>query len=227
MSSHSRVQDLAKYLILRACRRLPYDIRNERYREWTAELPAILDDPGIRFPGRRVARALLYAADHYRGARKLPQTSSPNTTIQANGGLVAFTGRADFPTVRALIADRAKQAGVPASSAIDLVISVSEIIANTLMYTSSGGLVRVWQAEDEILCQIDDTGYITDPSAWRERLAPEGCHGLWLVRQICDQVDIWTSKAGTTVRLHMRLPGAGGVGADAVPSQQGSEGRPQ
>jgi hypothetical protein len=56
-----------EYLIGRSCRRLPSQIRDERYREWTAELPAILHDPGTRFAVRRAARMLGYAADTIRG----------------------------------------------------------------------------------------------------------------------------------------------------------------
>jgi anti-sigma regulatory factor (Ser/Thr protein kinase) len=225
LSSHSLAQDFAEYLILRACCHLRYDIRNERYREWTAELPAIFHDPAIRFPGRRIASALLYAADHYRGAQKLSRTSGKNTIAEANGSMAVFTGSAKALGLRVLVADFAKQTNLPEPRITDLILAVSEIIANTLGHTRSGGTLRVWQTEKEILCQIDDTGHIPDPSAGRDGPTPSSGHGLWVVRQVCDQVDIQTSKAGTTVRLHMRLPSAGGVDGGATPSPQASEGR--
>jgi hypothetical protein len=59
-----------EYLIGRSCRRLPGQIRDERYREWTAELPAILHDPGTRFAVRRAVRMLGYAADTIRGTAR-------------------------------------------------------------------------------------------------------------------------------------------------------------
>jgi hypothetical protein len=55
-------QRLAEYLIRRACRRLPADTRDERYREWTAEIRAILDDPDTGPGVLRATRALRYAA---------------------------------------------------------------------------------------------------------------------------------------------------------------------
>jgi hypothetical protein len=55
-----------------ACRRLPQDIREERYREWAAELPAILHDPQIRPAPRRAVRTLGYAADIFRGTSMTP-----------------------------------------------------------------------------------------------------------------------------------------------------------
>jgi hypothetical protein len=68
-------QRAAEHLIRRACRRLSEDTRDERCREWTAELPAILHDPGIRSAFLRSARALRYAAGVYRSSRHLPGTA--------------------------------------------------------------------------------------------------------------------------------------------------------
>jgi hypothetical protein len=62
---------LAGYLIRRACRGLPEDIGGEHYREWAAELAAILDDPDIRLPPVRAARALGFAAGICTSARFL------------------------------------------------------------------------------------------------------------------------------------------------------------
>ena len=70
-----RTQQAAEHLIRRACRRLPGEAGDERYREWAAELPAILSDPdagsGIGARMRRSARALGYAAGVSRCARRL------------------------------------------------------------------------------------------------------------------------------------------------------------
>lgn len=77
MTGHesSRAQRLAWQLIRLACMRLYGETREDRYREWTAELNAILYDPDIPSRTRRNARALLYAADQNRGARRLARTS--------------------------------------------------------------------------------------------------------------------------------------------------------
>ncbi len=45
---------------------LPEDVREERYREWAAELPAILHDPDIRSPVKRITRALRFAVSTHR-----------------------------------------------------------------------------------------------------------------------------------------------------------------
>lgn len=51
---------LAERLIRWSCRRLPAATRDERYREWTAEIRAILEAPGTAAMLRR-ARALRFA----------------------------------------------------------------------------------------------------------------------------------------------------------------------
>ncbi len=58
-------------LICAACRRLPDDMREEHRQEWSAELVAILHDPGVRVAAQRQACALSYAAGVYRSAARL------------------------------------------------------------------------------------------------------------------------------------------------------------
>jgi hypothetical protein len=76
VTSRPPAQRIAEHLIRRACRRLPGDIRDERYREWAAELPAIIGDPDLRFALLRTARTLRYAAGVYRTTRHLPRAAS-------------------------------------------------------------------------------------------------------------------------------------------------------
>jgi hypothetical protein len=56
-----------EFLVSRACRRLPAAIRQERYQEWLAELPAILRDRDTGPAPWRVVRMLAFAADTMRG----------------------------------------------------------------------------------------------------------------------------------------------------------------
>ena len=68
-------------------------------------------------------------------------------------------------------------------------------------------MIRIWRGDDELVCQIEDSGYIVDPLAGRRQRPPDlpGGHGLWLVNLVCDLVERRTSPAGTTTRLHMRI----------------------
>ena len=72
MRGERQLLRLGEYLVRRACRQLPPDVREERYEEWAAELPAILHDPQIRLAPRRAMRMLAYAADTLRGTALAP-----------------------------------------------------------------------------------------------------------------------------------------------------------
>jgi anti-sigma regulatory factor (Ser/Thr protein kinase) len=113
----------------------------------------------------------------------------------------------DLREVRRMIADQADGAGLPPARIVDLVLAVSEVAANTLRHTKAGGSAGIWRAADELVCEVRDSGRITDPLAGR-RLPDHdrpGGHGLWLVNQVCDLVELRTSRSGTVVRIHMRL----------------------
>jgi anti-sigma regulatory factor (Ser/Thr protein kinase) len=137
-------------------------------------------------PSRRwIGRPLSTPPD---GAKKLQYTTS-------------LTG------VREFTAAQAHTAGLRPHRVSDLVIAVAELAANTLAHTSGPGTVTFWVTDDEVVCQVQDQGQITDPLAGQARPAPDasgGGRGLWLVRQVCDQVEICSGQAGTTVRVHMR-----------------------
>jgi anti-sigma regulatory factor (Ser/Thr protein kinase) len=111
--------------------------------------------------------------------------------------------------VRALVSSHSAALGMAADRIINLVIAAGEITANTLRHTSAGGTFWIWHTGDEIICQVRDQGWINDPLAGRQRHSPEDSgHGLWVVNQVCDLVEIRTSQAaGTIIRLHMRRTG--------------------
>jgi anti-sigma regulatory factor (Ser/Thr protein kinase) len=117
--------------------------------------------------------------------------------------------RASLRPVRAMVTTVGERAGLPSSQLTDLIIAASEVAANTLRHTGSGGIARAWQCGGEVICQLADTGFIADPLAGLRHpsLDEAGGHGLWLVNQVCDLVEIRTGSRGTVVRLHMRLPG--------------------
>lgn len=117
------------------------------------------------------------------------------------------TYRTDLSQVRALVLQHAREAGLPEGKANDLVLAVSEVAANTLQHTKSSGTLSCWHDKDEVVCEIHDEGIITDPLAGLRRPAPDatGGHGLWLVRQVCDQVELRSDENGTTIRMHMAI----------------------
>jgi anti-anti-sigma factor len=120
-----------------------------------------------------------------------------------------MTYRDELADVRDFVEAQAVKAGLSAPRASDLVIAASEVAANTLRHTSGEGVVRIWAQGGEVICEFCDSGIIGNPHAGLTR--PEdpvnGGLGLWVVRKVCDGVDIETGSGGTTIRLHMSLAG--------------------
>lgn len=122
--------------------------------------------------------------------------------------------RSDLSRVRALVEQHAREAGLSPGRASDLVLAVSEAAANTLRHTPSPGTLTLWRDDHEVICEIRDEGVITDPLAGLRRPGPDahGGHGLWLVHQVCDLVELNSDESGTTIRMHMTIdsgPAAG------------------
>ncbi|HEY0936363.1 MAG TPA: ATP-binding protein [Trebonia sp.] len=119
-----------------------------------------------------------------------------------------FVYTTNLSEVRALAEKEARAAGLPESRVVDFVIAVSELAANTVRHARSPGSLDIWRADGEVVCEIRDAGVITDPLAGSEPppLGAGGGHGLWLVRQICDRVELHSDSGGTVIRLHMTLP---------------------
>jgi len=108
--------------------------------------------------------------------------------------------------VRRLVAGYCGALGMAEELITNLVIAAGEVTANTLHHTRAGGTFWIWHTSEEIICQVRDQGWIADPLAGRRRRSPEDAgHGLWVVNQVCDLVEIRSSEAaGTVIRLHMR-----------------------
>jgi anti-sigma regulatory factor (Ser/Thr protein kinase) len=133
--------------------------------------------------------------------------------LPAPASAAVLTYRGNLAVPRRFTRDTARQLGLAPPRAADLVLAVGELTANTWRHTPSPGTVAIWRDRGEVICQVGDTGHITNRLAGYRRppaAALGGSRGLWLVHQLCDLVESRSSPAGTTIRLHMQLhPGSG------------------
>ena len=108
--------------------------------------------------------------------------------------------------LRQLVKLRAEAAGLTSERVGDLVLAVNEVATNSIRHGGGGGVLRIWQAGDMLVCEVADAGRIADPLAGRQRPASgqSGGHGLWLCNQICDLVQLRAFASGGVVRLHTR-----------------------
>jgi len=130
---------------------------------------------------------------------------SPLSAVPDDADVLTFNlGRLGM--VRHRVAQAAADAGMPGSRIDDLVLAVSEVTTNSVRYAGGSGQIAFWAGESEFLCDIQDRGCITDHLVGRRRpgLDQTRGHGLWVVHQLCDLVQIRGGLPhGQTIRLHM------------------------
>jgi anti-sigma regulatory factor (Ser/Thr protein kinase) len=106
----------------------------------------------------------------------------------------------------------AAQAGMPAERATDFVIALHELAANAVRHGAGSGRLRIWDHIGTLYCRVDDDGPAatrpepahggagTDPAAGlnrADRWPRERGHGLWLARQVADQMTLRADSRGT------------------------------
>ena len=130
-----------------------------------------------------------------------------STIPRSSRRLLSLRYTTDLSAVRALVRYAAKEAGLSEMRSVDLEIAVSEIAANTLRHAHSAGLLEVWHDGHEVVCRLKDAGHIRDPLAGQRPPRPGALsgHGLWLVNQVCDEVDLQSGENGTTIWVRMKL----------------------
>jgi anti-sigma regulatory factor (Ser/Thr protein kinase) len=148
------------------------------------------------------------AADEAPAGPPSPGPGGGDPLSSLSPGDMSYGYTTDLAAVRAVVYRYAKQAGLPEQRAADLVLAVSEVAANTVRHAKSPGSLKIWYDAREIVCQIQDEGTIRDPLAGQRKPSIDamGGHGLWIVHQVCDDVEMTSDETGTTIRLHMKLP---------------------
>jgi anti-sigma regulatory factor (Ser/Thr protein kinase) len=172
-----------------------------------------------------IAGASAEASPAYEGPGRVPENCAGPLPPPPPGTQV-LRYDTDLRGVRQFVADGARDASLPAATAADLILAVSEIAANTLRHSGGGGTVSAWRAAGELICELRDAGHITDPLAGRRVPDPEqaGGHGLWLVNRAVDLTEVRTGPGGTVTRLHMHIRGSQPAGSGSPPCELGDPG---
>jgi len=166
--------------------------------------PGVLDDarrthPATWHKGERCSCGDFVdpLATYASAGRALPEPSIDTLDVSISDGLVAFrsTGK-----------QHAQSTGMRPDRIADFVVAVNEAAANTIVHAGGDGSARIWHNDDELVCEVSDTGVIHDPLVGR-RIPPTdqmGGRGIWLMNQLSDLVELRSGPRGTVVRIHMR-----------------------
>lgn len=121
-----------------------------------------------------------------------------------------------LPELRAEVQTHACRAGMPEGRAGDMVLAIHELAANAIRHGAGAGRLRMWNLAGVLHCRVDDgdppapgeTGDAADTSsrAMMSSLPDMPGHGLWVVRQMADQMQILTGPRGTQAMVSFKLP---------------------
>jgi anti-sigma regulatory factor (Ser/Thr protein kinase) len=147
--------------------------------------------PHVVYEGHAHARAEF--------ARTLP--AAPPDAVQ-----LCFT-EADLAGLRSMVRRLCYQAELEEDITDDLVLAAHELACNSVVHGGGSGTLQSWADEAAFVVEVHDKGVIEDVMVGRgqQLQLDESGRGLWMANQLCDLVQVRSSQAGTTVRMHTWL----------------------
>lgn len=125
------------------------------------------------------------------------------------GVLSAPFNGATLGELRAALARFAATHALSRATKIDLFVAIGEAVANAVSHGGGEGTLRIWRDDREIVADViayegrfENVMHGYFPPA---QFAESG-RGLWVIRQICEWVEIRPRESGSIVRMHFRLP---------------------
>ena len=93
-------------------------------------------------------------------------------------------------------------AGLSEAQAADLAEVVHRLATGSLHRGAEGGTVRIWNQPDAVVCEVADDTVVEDRLLGRRIPFEEDHDALWVANQLCDLVQLRSTKTGTAVRVH-------------------------
>ena len=80
---------------------------------------------------------------------------------------------------------------------------MTELASNGIRHGTPIRTLSIWQQAGTVICEARNGGAMADTLVGHRRPDPHrlGGRGLWIMRQLCDLVQIRSSKAETLVRV--------------------------
>ena len=114
------------------------------------------------------------------------------------------------------------RAGMPAERATDIVVALHELAANAVRHGAGSGRLRIWDHIGALYCRVDDDGQAAAPSKGHAGAGRDGAgsagqnladrwprepgHGLWLAREVADQMTLRSDSRGTIAVITFVMP---------------------
>jgi anti-sigma regulatory factor (Ser/Thr protein kinase) len=113
--------------------------------------------------------------------------------------------------LRAAVQAHADRIGLSEDRIGEVVLAVHELAANAIAHGAGRGRLRMWNLAGVLSCEVFDGGPpdASGPHRLSEAADPwptEAGHGLWLVRQVADQLDLRSGPGGTRAMVTFTRP---------------------
>jgi len=142
------------------------------------------------------------ASDHYAHDGHAAGFAAP-LVAPTEAVLRGSFGAGDITATRRTVAQYARSCGLPDDQVEVLELAASEVAANSIRHGGGQGSVAMWLEPGAVVVEFTDAGLVLDPLVGRRTPRPDQDHGhgLYLVNQLCDLVQVRSSPAGTTGRI--------------------------
>jgi anti-sigma regulatory factor (Ser/Thr protein kinase) len=117
---------------------------------------------------------------------------------------VYATGPDDLSEVRHCVSEMARLGGLDRDRTFRLTIAVNEIVTNAIRHGVPPATVTLTTTRPAVVVAVHDRGAgfaQTEPDTDPPPVDRVDGRGLWLATRLCDEVDVRTDPAGTTVTL--------------------------
>lgn len=130
-----------------------------------------------------------------------PLPASPTAVGYTLHRLTELAGAREFS------ARYARWFGFAPAEIADLQLIINELASNSLQHGRGPCTLLLWEAGGQLICQVRDSGQLTDPMAGRRPIIRDRSHGcgLFVVNATADLVRIHTGTTGTTVQAQLGL----------------------
>ncbi|NUP83010.1 MAG: sensor histidine kinase [Nonomuraea sp.] len=111
----------------------------------------------------------------------------------------------DLHLMRRRLRAAAERLGLSRDGTDRLLLTVNEVVANAVEHGGGHGSVTIWADGTTVVCDVTDPGKLETalPGYLPPEPTAERGHGLWVVRQLCELLEVRSDASGTRFRLHL------------------------
>jgi anti-sigma regulatory factor (Ser/Thr protein kinase) len=152
--------------------------------------------PHITAPEQRVESPTYLSPSEF---RTHPLAAVPPTPASPPTLMTILDSRDDLSGARSLLRDGISSSRLPAGLVQDFVAAVNEVLTNGLEHGLSNVQLEVWVEPGRLICQvIDDGPGGVDPLTGFAYPHGHQQNGLWVARQLCDDIFVTDRPHGGT-----------------------------